>query len=385
MDINQEYLKSFHSKKRVSGLTHNYYRYPARFSPEFVKEIILKFSKPNDYVLDTFMGGGTTIVEAIANGRNAIGFDISPLAYFITHVKTTPLSERDKYLIIEWANNINLSNSCDEELSNVDELRNVPDELKKTLVYISTKVNALELPRQKNFAKCILLGLGQWMLDCYDSVPSPKKIQNEMIKRTYEMIDGLDEFVTVAKDIGIPKNRITGKRNIFIGSADNIKNGNFLIEKKKRIKLIVTSPPYPGVHVLYHRWQVNSRKETSAPFWLAGLKDGKGEAYYTMGGRSSKGLSEYFIKLNRLFSTLKQYIDDDAIVIQLVAFADLGKQLPEFLKSMNEAGYQEVFPLNNDTNTRISRNVPNRKWYTNLNDISKQQASIETILFHKPI
>lgn len=33
--------------------------------------------------------------------------------------------------------------------------------------------------------------------------------------------------------------------------------------------LILTSPPYPGVHVLYHRWQVQGRKETPAPFWIA--------------------------------------------------------------------------------------------------------------------
>ena len=34
------------------------------------------------------------------------------------------------------------------------------------------------------------------------------------------------------------------------------------------IKLVLTSPPYPGVHVLYHRWQVQGRRETPAPFWI---------------------------------------------------------------------------------------------------------------------
>ena len=51
----------------VAGLTHNFYRYPARFSPEFAKQAILAFSKPDDLVLDPFMGGGTTLVEALAN------------------------------------------------------------------------------------------------------------------------------------------------------------------------------------------------------------------------------------------------------------------------------------------------------------------------------
>jgi len=89
-------LESLRSEDRVQGYTHNFYRYPARFSPLFAGEIISKFSREGDVILDAFMGGGTTIVEAIANGRKAIGFDINPIAYLVTKVKTTPLSVNDR-------------------------------------------------------------------------------------------------------------------------------------------------------------------------------------------------------------------------------------------------------------------------------------------------
>ena len=107
-EINAEpyLLRSLHSRGRVSGLTHNFYRYPARFSPEFAREAITEFSNKGDYILDAFMGSGTSIVEAVTNGRNAIGVDINPLAYFITKVKTTPLSKRDRDKVIEWVNDI---------------------------------------------------------------------------------------------------------------------------------------------------------------------------------------------------------------------------------------------------------------------------------------
>src|SRR5207244_2812370 len=36
----------------VSGLTHNFYRYPARFSPRFVRAAIQAFTKPGDLVID---------------------------------------------------------------------------------------------------------------------------------------------------------------------------------------------------------------------------------------------------------------------------------------------------------------------------------------------
>src|SRR5689334_1648718 len=67
----------------VSGLTHGFYKYPARFSPSFVRAVIETFTKPGDLVLDPHVGGGTTLVEALASGRDAIGVDISALAEFV--------------------------------------------------------------------------------------------------------------------------------------------------------------------------------------------------------------------------------------------------------------------------------------------------------------
>jgi len=93
-----EFINSLYSERRVSGSTHNFYRYPARFSPDFVKQTVLNFTDKNDFVLDAFMGSGITVIEAIANGRNAIGIDINPLSCFLTEVKTTPLSENDRIM-----------------------------------------------------------------------------------------------------------------------------------------------------------------------------------------------------------------------------------------------------------------------------------------------
>ncbi|MBI4607669.1 MAG: site-specific DNA-methyltransferase [Candidatus Rokubacteria bacterium] len=79
----------------VTGLTHSFYRYPARFSPQFARKAIEAFTKPGDTVFDPFMGGGTTVVEALASGRRCIGSDLNPLAKFLAKAKTTPISKRD--------------------------------------------------------------------------------------------------------------------------------------------------------------------------------------------------------------------------------------------------------------------------------------------------
>src|SRR5690349_24153478 len=78
----QELVRAAFSREPVDGLTHTFYRYPARFSPEFARAAIKAFTKPGDVILDPFMGGGTSIVEARALGRRAIGMDISALSHF---------------------------------------------------------------------------------------------------------------------------------------------------------------------------------------------------------------------------------------------------------------------------------------------------------------
>src|ERR1700744_4395791 len=66
------------------------------------------------------------------------------------------------------------------------------------------------------------------------------------------------------------------------------------IRRLRTPRLVVTSPPYPGVHVLYHRWQVDGRKEAPLPFMIANKLDGAGSSYYTMGDRKYPGLQTYF-------------------------------------------------------------------------------------------
>src|SRR5205809_6287259 len=80
----------------VAGLTHGFYKYPARFSPAFARASIAAFTEPGDVVLDPHVGGGTTLVEAIAAGRHAIGVDISELAEFVATVKTTVFTEVER-------------------------------------------------------------------------------------------------------------------------------------------------------------------------------------------------------------------------------------------------------------------------------------------------
>jgi DNA modification methylase len=384
MDDESGLLRSLRSEKRVSGLTHSFYRYPARFSPEFAKEIIARFSDKGDLILDAFMGSGTSIVEAVANGRIAIGVDINPIAYFVARVKTTPLSKGDRIKVTEWAKGIE-SLQLSEPTSTIDanELKNIPERFKHVFVDLTRTTNALEFPRQRSFARCALLRVAQWATDCRDESPQTEALGGQVMKQVQRMFRGLDEFVSTAQENGVAKNHITGKRRLYLGSFEGIMNSGKLNEMRSKVRLVLTSPPYPGVHVLYHRWQVNSRRETPAPFWFAGFPNGRGESHYTLGGRSESGIKSYFIRLRDIFESIRSFIHPDALLVQLVAFSNPETQLPIFLESMRLAGYEELQLRGALGSERPSRLVPNRRWYTHVED--NQRAGQEILIIHRPI
>lgn len=52
--------------------------HPAMYPEALARDHILSWSNPGDLVLDPFMGSGTTAKMAMQNGRDFLGFDISP-------------------------------------------------------------------------------------------------------------------------------------------------------------------------------------------------------------------------------------------------------------------------------------------------------------------
>jgi len=67
---------------------HRLHPYLGKFIPQLVEWFLSRYFKPDDLVLDPFMGSGTTLVQGNEMQMHAIGIDISPFNCLIARVKT---------------------------------------------------------------------------------------------------------------------------------------------------------------------------------------------------------------------------------------------------------------------------------------------------------
>ena len=76
INFNLELTSIWSFQDRGNWATHSG-SYRGNWSPYVPRNLILRYSKPDEWVLDQFVGSGTTLVEAKLLGRNAIGIDIN--------------------------------------------------------------------------------------------------------------------------------------------------------------------------------------------------------------------------------------------------------------------------------------------------------------------
>ena len=78
-DFELEMTSHWTFPNRGNWATHDA-KWRGNWSPYIPRNIILRYSKEGDLVLDQFAGGGTTLVEAKLLNRNIIGVDVNDLA-----------------------------------------------------------------------------------------------------------------------------------------------------------------------------------------------------------------------------------------------------------------------------------------------------------------
>ena len=101
--------------ERGSWATHSG-KYRGNWSPYIPRNLILRYSKKNDWILDQFLGSGTTLIEAKLLGRNAIGVDINSEAIKLSNTNLNFTCQESSKIFTKQGNATELSFIKDESI-----------------------------------------------------------------------------------------------------------------------------------------------------------------------------------------------------------------------------------------------------------------------------
>lgn len=262
------------TEELTSAHVHGFHPYPARFIPQIPATLIKQLSDVGETVLDPFCGSGTSLVEATLVNRNAIGYDLNPLAILISKVKSTPLSADRMIQLNTWLETLE---SDLEQVSGQPTLFSLIDTLpdpqipvipnidhwfeatvKTELGMLTARITQLEDKDLRDFCfvalSAILVGVSNQDSETRYARRTKGVKTGETISRFRRKL--LDMQVRMSKyvklrDFSTPIEALT-----LCGDTRKLQG----IEPGS-VHLVVTSPPYPNAfdYHLYHRFRM---------FWL---------------------------------------------------------------------------------------------------------------------
>lgn len=320
----------------VNTYTHGFHKYPAKFIPHIPKWAISKYLNRNkvSIVLDPFCGSGTTLVESVLAGHNAIGVDIDPLSAMISKVKTTRVNQRELYRISNWL--IDKIKAKPESIFQPEcetiEHWFTKDAIKK-LSAIRTLINHIP---DKYGDKKEIKDIQDLLLICFSSIirrvsnadnESQKTyVSHTKIKKPEEVnslfMSQLDLFIDRAIMFSNNTNGNSKAEVIISSSASSLKD----ILKGEQIDLTITSPPYiKAIDYIY-----NQMVEL---FWIGDL--------FEMQTQSKQNANKIKYIGNKQFSKVefKDYTPYNTII----GVDDLDKKLQCVYDTDNKNGHKHSY------------------------------------------
>jgi DNA modification methylase len=257
-------------------LTHDYHPWFGKFSPDIPKHFIQHLTKRGAKVLDPFCGCGTTLVEAVVAGRDALGVDNNPLGCLISRVKVTPLSNLQLWDIPRLLNSIR---------AQVEEFSKLPGQIQMLEAACGFDALPFELPEFHNrdywfstwalnelaiikahvqavqdvsFREFLLVAFSRVIV--YSSNQETESRYRRVVKRR-KPLEIFRAFSNAVASMTSGMEQLMA--NGILGNAEVVnRDARYLADlPASSVDLIVTSPPYLNSwdYSLYHRFRF---------FWL---------------------------------------------------------------------------------------------------------------------
>ena len=233
-------------KPLLSKPIHRWFTFPHSFTSELVHFLIDDWGlSKEDTLIDPFVGAGTTILAAKERNIPATGYDISPLAAFVSRVKSTHYN--DLRLLTSAAKELNArisetnQSTCTFMYPPIVK-RALPGQLLPTLVNCREEIDRLPYSEtEKNFMMLALLGTlprysrarpsGGWLKW------SPNSSRSSSFRRA--LSQRLREMTSDLKTTNLsPENNWSAK----------VADARSIPDSAGSYSGMITSPPYPNRH-----------------------------------------------------------------------------------------------------------------------------------------
>lgn len=233
--------------KIVASTNRLFNKYPTRYISAVPRFAINAYSKCGDTVLDPFCGSGTTAIEAMLLGRNAVSIDIDQFARLLIKVKTTVYSDEDiSFLeaVIERMKGMNPVEGAEYPLPDIPNIDKWFCEKSKIgLAFLKSTIDHLAADNEKikDYLYVVIAGIIRKVSNA-DEV-SPKPYVSTRFPKTpadpYELFYKTEEMYREAI-IEFSKDVLSFKCSSIILDSRDAR----VIETDQMVELAVTSPPY---------------------------------------------------------------------------------------------------------------------------------------------
>lgn len=240
--------------KDITKIDH-IHSYPAKYTAEMIEYYITKYSKENDMILDPFVGSGTTLLASRWLNRKSVGFDINPVAYQISKVKTNTYYKTDEEKLNSFLKILeNFFNNINNETFEIVTYQSIEHWFKELVIKGLSAIRHCIINYEKEEKMKDLYFLA------FSSVILP--LSNQESDTRYSAKDKgnitLDELLKIyIKKLKEMFNTSILTKNLKQEADIYLKDANLIKEtlEKESIDLLITSPPYPNTYdyYLYHK------------------------------------------------------------------------------------------------------------------------------------
>ncbi len=88
LDMALSWSEKQHPERERTKHVHRLHPYLGKFVPQLVEALLDRYVEPGGTVLDPFAGSGTTLVQSLESGRDAVGVDVAGFNCLLMRVKT---------------------------------------------------------------------------------------------------------------------------------------------------------------------------------------------------------------------------------------------------------------------------------------------------------